>query len=367
MPAVAGVVAVIAGVVSAIATIVGATVIATIAGIVGQIASAVYTIGTLIRHGLRGNIFQIASVLIGIGNILGKAWKSIENKLIDLYIQYGISEQYEKAELIEKILWDMDRIEAVVNNSIQTIYAPVESVIINLRTAIEEAFGWLDINWQDVVRNIQKYHTNLIGGILACISEPYREYLKTLDILYYTAKAWDAFQNQKWGAGIYYILKQTNLRINNEINNLIQLIEQKQSSLKLLINKLFEWVKTDVGTLNDWLMVHTKILSDIGKVFGAEEFTDLADAFDRFRKYTLEKVENIIKNVEKRFNKFWSEITEPITLFISQWHMARSENRRIRDMFRILSLEHLRESFSYVFSVKAVPVLTIKTKTWGIS
>jgi hypothetical protein len=358
MPAVAAVVGAIAGAVAAVANIVAAgTLFATIVNIIAAVAGAVATIATIIKYGLRGSLLQVATAVMGIAGALSRAWNTIHNKLLYQFITYETEEEYEKANIVLKILTLMDRIETAINSTLGSIYKPIESVFHTIRQSINYALGGIEIKFEDVIQNVKRYGNNILAAIAASISIPYREYIENVEILYTTAKAWDAFNNKKWGAGIYYLLKMMNVRLSDEVKLLIELIDQKTNRLKYLLDNVFEWVQSDIRLLGNTLAANVNILSDIGKIFGAEEFTEIASKIRDFKVNVIDVAVRNIDELRRDFLNAYAKLMHPFHLFVVQYNAALSDDARIRRMFNYLSLTYMTRALLTIPLPSHVPLL----------
>jgi hypothetical protein len=251
----------------------------------------------------------------------------------------------------------MDRIETTINSTLGSIYKPIESVFHTIRQSINYALGGLEINFEDVIQNVKRYGNNILAAIAASISVPYREYIENVEILYTTAKAWDAFSKQKWGVGIYYLLKMFNVRLSDEVKLLIELIDQKTNRLKYLLDTVFEWVQSDVRLLGDTLAANINILSEIGKVFGAEEFTEIALKIRDFKVNVIDVAIKSIDELRRDFRNAYAKLMHPLHMFIVQYNAAKSEDARIKRMFDYLSLTYITKALLTIPSPTHVPLL----------
>jgi len=361
MPAAAAVVAIVAGVVGAIASLIkGLAIIATIANIIAAVAGAVATIGYLIRYGFRGSLLQIASTILGIFGAISRAWKAIESRMWDLFVDYGLKEEYGKADVVLEIIWRMNKIEAIVSSIIQAIYKPVESIFISIRQTIENALSWVTVRFDEVVQGVRRYETNLITAIASAISQPYRDYLSYLDLLYNVGKAWDAFERQKWGAGVYYLLKFVNVRVSDEVRLLVELIDQKMSSLRLMFDTIFRWVRDDLETISIFIGRQVGILMDIGKLFGAEDLTEIAEKIKRFKEDTIDVAVEYVHQIRNDFRVLIANLTDPVRQLIAQYYIAQSEDARAKRLFKYISLEYFLASFAGTVRVPKLAIITFR-------
>jgi len=361
MPVVAAVVAVVAGVVGAIASLIsGLAVIATIANIIAAVAGAVATIGYLIRYGFRGSILQIASAVFGILGVISRAWKAIESRMWSLFVDYGLRGEYEKADVVLEIIWRMNKIEAVVSSVIQSIFKPLETLFSLIRQSITNALNWVEVRFDDIISNIQRGQTNIITAIASAITQPYRDYANYVEILYTVAKAWDAFGNEKIGAGVYYLLKFFNTRLSDEIRLLVELVDQKVTQVQAFIDTIIKWVKDDLTAIGVFATRQADVLLEIGRIFGAEELVDVAEKIRSFKLNVIDKTVRDLSELRADVKDFITKITHPFRLFVLQYHLARTEDRRIRRMFDFMSIEYLARALTNFPTIRFVPVLRVR-------
>ena len=350
MPAVGAVVAAVASAVAAISyAVAGVCTVFTVASIVAAVASAVATIGTIIKYGLKGSITEIATAVMGIARVFVVGLKAVEHAILDQAVQYAIDAREVEALQWERLYERVHTISTAVETAIQTPYKFIEQSIKWIGREVSEAVDFPHVDFDEARVRIAEALKVVNGSIIGAITKPYVEYVKMLEILHTTAKAWEAFDNEKWGAGAYYLAKLVDLRVKGEVVNLAEIIDQKLNRVGRVVDQIIGVVSRETQILDDWLGRHQEIFLDIGRAFGAEELIEIGNKIRDYRTRVFGTFAETLALMRARTREVLDIVFDPLRSLVQQVQAARWDDARAQRLFRAISLEQLRRSLVECF------------------